>query len=210
MVSRPFRWYALPAVPGDDDLDDLIDSYVADAMRATGLPADRRSKPPTQAPAPPLEPASEPAPIVPAAASPRVKEPTPTGVALLAAALFDDVSSQVSISAPLHAHELNDAVAPPPQPVGPSITFTKPSSPRPTSPPPFQDVPASAELYLMPIVPPPPVESSVPDTLPGVGPPPASSRAVEAFGSDVPTDPDVAPALVDHDDEPTNVVTRPT
>lgn len=200
-------------MPGDDDLDDLIDSYVADAMRSTGLPAEKRSKPPTASPAPRTEPVVAPAPIADPSPPPRAKAPTPTGVALLAAALFDDVSSQVAIPAPLVASELREAPAPlPPEPVGPSIRFVTPSSPRPSLPPPaFPEVHAPDELYVMPPLPGSgqPAQSSVPDTLPGVGPVSASTRSFEAFASDIPTDPDAPPAIVDQDDEPTNVLSRP-
>lgn len=197
-------------MPGGDDLDDLIDSYVADAMRATGIPADRRAKPTYAPPPPPIEeppprepePEPEPPPQL-AHVEPiptRTKAPTPTGVARLAAELFDDLVDDVAPPPP---------PPPPPQPAGGvSIRFSQ-SHAIPLEPP----QPPLSELYVMPLRPSPAEEpastasaSRVPDTLPGMGPPRFSSAG---FSSDLPTDPDAVALGVEHDDEPTNVVTRP-
>ena len=48
----------------------------------------------------------------------------------------------------------------------------------------------------------------VPETLPGMGPPRINSPTA-GFSSDLPTDPDAGAMAPEHDDEPTNVVTRP-
>lgn len=196
-------------MPGGDDLDDLIDSYVADAMRATGIPAERRAKPtyapppaPIEAPAPELEPAPaiEPAEPVPV----RTKAPTPTGVARLAAELFDDLVDDVAPPPPP-----SRPPPPPPQAAGGvSIRFSQ-SHAIPLEPP----EPPLSELYVMPLRPSPVEEpavpaSRVPDTLPGMGPPRFSAPSA-GFSSDLPTDPDAGALGIDHDDEPTNVVTRP-
>ena len=142
-------------MPGDD-LDDLIDSYVADAMRATGIPAEKRAKPsPSYAPpsapieAPPPEPECvEPPPV-------RTKAPTPTGVARLAAELFDDLVDDVA-----------PPPRPPPAPAGVSIRFSQ-SHAIPLDPP----EPPLSELYTMPLLP-APVEEA-PSSVPSRGEDPA-------------------------------------
>lgn len=183
-------------MPGSDELDDLIDSYVADAMRATGIPAEKRAKPsPTYAPPPaPIE-ALPPEPEYVAPVPMRTKAPTPTGVAKLAAELFDDLVDDVA------------PPPPPPAPTGVSIRFAK-SPAIPLDPP----APPLSDLYKLPL-PPSRVEElptaapvrNVPDTLPGMGP--SRITAPSSFSTDLPTDPDVG--ALEHDDEPTNVVTRP-
>ncbi len=185
---------------GSDDLDDLIDSYVADAMRATGIPAEKRAKPsPSYAPpiapldaAPPEPEDVEPVPV-------RAKAPTPTGVARLAAELFDDLVDDVAPPPP-----------PPPAPAGVSIRFSR-SHAIPLDPP----EPPLSDLYTMPLLPAPveeppngPPPRGVPETLPGMGPP-RVSPPTPGFSSDLPTEPDVDALAPEQDDEPTNVVTRP-
>lgn len=176
-------------MPAGDDLDDLIDSYVADALRATGLPADKRSRP-SPSYAPPIDPIEAPEPEPEAVALPaRTKAPTPTGVAKLAAELFDDLA---------------DEVAPPPPPAAPtgvSIRFSK-SLAVPLEP----SEPPLSELYTMPALPGlvEPAPRRVPDTLPGIGPQPVSP----GFASELPTDPDGGALATEPDDEPTNVVSR--
>lgn len=181
------------SVPGSDDLDDLIDRYVADAMRATGVPAEHRAKP-SPSSAPPLEPEhAEPVPV-------RTKAPTPTGVARLAAELFDDLVDDVA-----------PPPRPPPAPAGVSIRFSQ-SQPIPLEPP----EPALSELYTMPLLPglveepPSDVPSrGVPETLPGMGPPQLNPPGTAFATEDPPTDPDAGVLALERDDEPTNVVTRP-
>ncbi len=171
---------------GSGDLDDLIDSYVADARRATGIPAEARPKPSYAPPIAPVEvatPEPEPERVEPA----RTKAPTPTGVAKLAAELFGDLA---------------DEPAPPPPPAAPtgvSIRFSQ-SMPTPLEPP----EPPLSELYAMPPLPGLVDEprKRVPDTLRGIGPHPSS-----AFAAEPPTEPDGGIVEVE-DDEPTNVVER--
>ena len=203
-------------MPGDDDLDSLIDSYVADALRVTGVHSEGRAKRSTSQAAPndPIDVPANPVGVL------RTKAPTPIGVAVLAAELFGDVPDEVTPppfmiddvprAAPrpvlLPSPDQSPPVASmPPMPVGPSITFKSsgqhasiPAAP-PASPPP-------SELYMMPPI---PALSDVgdrgaPDTLPGIGPPLLERKA---FPADPLTDPDAEPAMADPDDEPTNVVT---
>lgn len=149
---RTDSWYSR-LVPGSDDLDDLIDSYVADALRATGLRAEARPKP-SPSYAQPIDPigVSSPEPLRAEPVSPRVPVPTPTGVAKLAAELFGDLADEVS---------------PPPAPAGVSIRFSR-SPATPLEPP----EPPLSELYTMPALPGLAEEATkgVPGTLPGIGP----------------------------------------
>ncbi len=181
-------------MPGSDDLEDLIDSYVADALRATGLPAAKRASPSYAPPSPPIDtPPPEPECVEPAPV--RTKAPTPTGVARLAAELFDDLVDDVAPPPP-----------PPPAPAGVSIRFSQ-SHAIPLDPP----EPPLSELYTMPLLPglvAEPPSAVVPETLPGMGPPRVNPPTA-GFSSDLPTDPDAEGLVSDHDDEPTNVVTRP-
>ncbi len=202
-------------MPGSDDLDDLIDSYVADAMRATGVSPEKRAKP-SPSYAPPFEPIEalqpEPEPAKPAYV--RTKAPTPTGVARLAAELFDDLVDDVAPPPPPVAPVLRPAPrpapapAPPPAPGGVSIRFSQ-SQAIPLDLP----EPVLSDLYTMPLQPhlaePSDVPArGVPETLPGMGPPQLNPRTT-GFSADPPTEPDVGGLAPEHDDEPTNVVTRP-
>jgi hypothetical protein len=199
-------------VPGGDDLDDLIDGYVADALRVTGVHADSRAKRSTSQTAP-RDPIPVPAnPVI----IPRSRVPTPIGVAVLAAELFGDVPDEVtpppfmiddgrraaprSVLLP-SSDESPPVESMPAMPVGPSITFK--SSGQHVSIP---AVPPASDLYMMPPIPAlsDVGDRSVPETLPGIGP---QLLQRETFPAGPPTEPDAEPAMADPDDEPTNVVT---